>query len=716
MVSQREILLGRPVQTWFHVCSNYTDPWWEVNLEEATEITQVCIFNRVSTNQFLVDRFSNFYLLISCEPFDENESLETILEDPDVYSLFIEETVGFPSCYEIPRETGQYVRIQKPGTKPLHFGEVEVYGCTAEEGCGPSTDPCASLPQPMIEPIGPFRPSDGLQQVEVNIAGGVWAGPISSTGVFDPSIGVGTYQVKYELIVGECQKSDSIEIVVQEPGTCEPTNMALNKPALQSSTYGNGVASIAVDGDLDGTRGPWNNPSIQHTQNENSPWWKVDLEVQTEIKTIEIYNRADCCGNRLRDFYVFVSNEPIEAGNSLNSLLSDTGIKHVFFQGFAGTVEALEINLEGRYVAVKLEANSLLHMAEVRVIGCPSTPSVECAPILPEITLTPSTTCDTADGAIMVEGENDQLLEFSLAIEGPWLSSTGVTFDGLQTGTYTLFVRDPEQPVCMQEFPIEILSIGDCDTECSNPINLTEGATAAQSSTYGNGSPDLAIDGDLIGESPWSANLQHTRSEPSPWWKVSLAEVAILDELVIYNRTNCCTNRLKDFYVFVSEGQIDGSLTIDDLIEDPSIEYRYFPGIAGARESFNLNGIRAKEALIKLISTGTLHMAEVELMGCVETHETNRFAGVNTGVDYLTPISVEAFPNPFSGGFNLIINGDLTEHAQIKLINALGQVLESRKVVGNTSHYLGENLAKGMYFVHLVDGKEVRQLKVVKIK
>ena len=73
------------------------------------------------------------------------------------------------------------------------------------------------------------------------------------------------------------------------------TNVALNKPATQSTYYSyHGRPENVVDGNKD--------TSIfqcTHTANiDTNPdrWWRVDLKGMFEIHTVVITNRGDCCG------------------------------------------------------------------------------------------------------------------------------------------------------------------------------------------------------------------------------------------------------------------------------------------------------------------------------------------------------------------------------------------------------------------------------------
>jgi len=85
--------------------------------------------------------------------------------------------------------------------------------------------------------------------------------------------------------------------------------VALKKPATQSSTnprYG-AVASRAVDGEASGD---WGDGSVTHTSGENGPWWEVDLKETYAISSIVVYNRQDCCAERLSDFSVTINSVP----------------------------------------------------------------------------------------------------------------------------------------------------------------------------------------------------------------------------------------------------------------------------------------------------------------------------------------------------------------------------------------------------------------------
>jgi hypothetical protein len=136
-------------------------------------------------------------------------------------------------------------------------------------------------------------------------------------------------------------------------------DLAIGKPASQSSTYtGSSVssaASNAVDGNLDTN---FQNGSVTSTNNEASAWWQVDLQSSQSIGNVVVWNRTDCCSNRLANFNLLVSND----GVSWQSYP---------YPGTAPNQVSFVVNRFARYVKVQLNGTNLLSLAEVQVF--PST-------------------------------------------------------------------------------------------------------------------------------------------------------------------------------------------------------------------------------------------------------------------------------------------------------------------------------------------------------
>ena len=146
-----------------------------------------------------------------------------------------------------------------------------------------------------------------------------------------------------------------------------PSNLALNRPTVQSDTLWGGYSSRAVDGN---TSGNWSENSVTHTAVQNNAWWQVDLGSVKSLQTIQLWNRTDCCGDALSNFYVLVSDEPFTS-TDLSTTQNQTGVWSSYFSGQAGASTSITVNRSGRYVRVQLAGSDRLSLAEVLVLGEP---------------------------------------------------------------------------------------------------------------------------------------------------------------------------------------------------------------------------------------------------------------------------------------------------------------------------------------------------------
>ncbi len=142
-------------------------------------------------------------------------------------------------------------------------------------------------------------------------------------------------------------------------------NVAVGKASFQSSTAFGGAPSRAVDGN---TNGLWSGGSVTHTDFNNQAWWQVDVGNFQWIEDIKLWNRTDCCGERLSNFYVFVSDKPFTS-TSLSATLSQPGVSAYHIPGQAGSSTLISIGRRGRYVRVQLAGANYLSLAEVQILA-----------------------------------------------------------------------------------------------------------------------------------------------------------------------------------------------------------------------------------------------------------------------------------------------------------------------------------------------------------
>ncbi|WP_083680957.1 discoidin domain-containing protein [Archangium sp. Cb G35] len=338
-------------------------------------------------------------------------------------------------------------------------------------------------------------------------------------------------------------------------------NLALGRPTSQSSTL-DGTSSRAVDGNTDGN---WYHGSVTHTQLESNAWWQVDLQVVRNIQQVNLWNRTDCCANRLGNVYVFISNAPF-ASNDPDITRSQSGVSTYVIFGQAGIPSAISVNQSGRYIRVQLAGTNYLSLAEVEVL----------APAL----------------------------------------------------------------------------------------NLALGRPTSQSSTL-EGVSSRAVDGNIDGD--WyHGSVTHTRLEANPWWQVDLQTVRSIQQINLWNRTDCCTKRLSNVYVFVS----DVPFTSNDpsaTRAQPGVSTYVIFGQAGTPSALAVNRT-GRYVRVQLAGTDYLSLAEVEVMSLPLKASCQGIleSGMSTGsgvyqVDFddmgsLAPTWVYCDMTSDGGGWTLVMN------------------------------------------------------------
>ncbi|TLW94488.1 hyaluronidase [Saccharomonospora piscinae] len=139
-------------------------------------------------------------------------------------------------------------------------------------------------------------------------------------------------------------------------------NAALHGEASQVSDW---APAYSADKAVDGELGNFSTTSGGEAQ----PWWQVDLGDAAAIERIELYNRVDCCAERVRDYHVLVSEKPLP--DTLAAALSDPDVTSRHETEQAGRPTTVDLATTGRYVRVWLATTdpTELNLAEVRVLA-----------------------------------------------------------------------------------------------------------------------------------------------------------------------------------------------------------------------------------------------------------------------------------------------------------------------------------------------------------
>jgi hypothetical protein len=149
-------------------------------------------------------------------------------------------------------------------------------------------------------------------------------------------------------------------------------NVALGGTAVQSRTFGAATADRAIDGDSGGVLDAGKTSS---TDRDVHAWLDIDLGREYDLDRIRIWNRTDGSQDRLRDFWVFVSEQPFQPTDTAAALATRGGVwsRQVYTIPMP-SVEVPARRARGRYVRVQLDGSrpadqSYLTLAEVEVLA-----------------------------------------------------------------------------------------------------------------------------------------------------------------------------------------------------------------------------------------------------------------------------------------------------------------------------------------------------------
>jgi|GEM_PF-2633996 len=241
--------------------------------------------------------------------------------------------------------------------------------------------------------------------------------------------------------------------------TADSVNLAINKTASQSTTDFGAVAGRAVDGNPNSS---WAGGSLTHTSVSDpstQAWWQVDLGAIQNISTVKVFNRTDCCSDRLSNFHIFVSDVPF-ISNTVAGTQAQPGVLDIPNPGAFSDAGTFVANRTGRYVRIQLvTAGVPLSLAEVKVFQAPAS-SPMLAPIsqtkvemitpsaqkkIEKIRLYPNPVTSVLNVAVpekavmQVISMTGTVLSAPVTVQGPGVAT--IRTDQLQPGMYLLKVQ-----------------------------------------------------------------------------------------------------------------------------------------------------------------------------------------------------------------------------------------------------------------------------------
>jgi len=581
--------------------------WWQVDLGSSATLSSIVIWNRTDC---CGSRLGDYWVFVSDTPFAAGDTPAILQSRAGTWSSH--QTIApNPSSVIATGAQGRYVRVQLSGTNYLSLAEVQVFGSSAPVP--------VSISGPASLPAGVAGSS--YTPVTVTATGGSGTYTWSATGLpsgfaINPTTGAITgtpttatgspFSVTVTVtdsLSATAGQNYSLVITTQSA-----TNLALGKSAFQSTTYTGYPASLAVDGN---TSGNMSSGSVTVTNGDANGWWQVDLGASFTLSSIVIWNRTDCCGSRLGDYWIFVSDTPFAANDTPASLQnrSATWNNHqTTAPNPSSTIGAS--GAQGRYVRVQLSGTNYLSLAEVQVFGAVgSIPLAITGPAsLPAgvVGASYTSTTVTATGGTGPYTWSASGLPSGLGIDPTTGAITGIPTTA--TGSpfsVTVTVTDNVAAHTAQNYSLIV-------TLPQNGGNLAIGKSASQSSTYPGYPASLANDGNTNGNVS-AGSVTVTNADANPWWQVDLGTSAALSQIVIWNRTDCCSSRLSDYWVFVSDTPFTDSDTPMTLQNRPATWSVHETVAPTPSATIPTSGAQGRYVRIQLNGSNYLSLAEVQI-------------------------------------------------------------------------------------------------------
>ena len=648
------------------------NPWWQVDLGSSAVISSVVVWNRTDCCS---DRLTDYWVFVSNTPFAASDTPATLAARAGTWSSHQTTAPNPNTAIPVPSVQGRYVRVQLSGTNYLSLAEVQVIGMAAlpslklvKAHAGVFIQGQSGATYTITVTNTGAAPTSGVVSVAETSPAGLTVGAMSGTGwtciqtagpctrsdslVPGQSFSDITVSVKVDPTAASSLSNGASvsgggapSVSVTDPTTILPlgiSNLALGKPADQSGTLANAVASRATDGN---TNGAWTANSVTHTDLAANSWWQVDLGSASSINTIVVWNRTDCCGERLSDYWVFVSNNPFLATDTLASVQNraDTWKVHLTSMPNPATVIPVSVSA-GRYVRVQLSGTNYLSLAEVQVYGTPG-PDLKIAAthagnFIQGQSGAAYTIRTTNVGAVPTTGSVSVSVSVPPGLTASNIAGANWTCtqplgpctrgDSLAVGAsydvITLTVSAAANAGPVVAMIAAVSGGGDINPDNNSAAdatsvlaagatgNLALGRYAEQSSIAGASTADRAVDGNTNGV--WAAgSVTHTDLAVNSWWQVDLGASGTISSINVWNRVDCCGDRLSNYWVFVSDTPFAPSDTPLTLATRPQTWSRHQTSAPAPNTAITVPAVTGRYVRVQLDGTGYLSLAEVQVLG-----------------------------------------------------------------------------------------------------
>ncbi|OCT75080.1 hypothetical protein XELAEV_18034070mg [Xenopus laevis] len=393
-----------------------------------------------------------------------------------------------------------------------------------------------------------------------------------------------------------------IDVSGEEVKNQNEINLARRGEVKQSSNFlPKTIANKAVDGIKETN---YHERLCTHTKQDNPAWWQLDLKKGYKIEKVVIVNRMDCCSERLRGAEIRIGKYP-QNNNPVCGTITD--ISQATINLFCG-------GMEGRYVSVVIPGRAeYLTLCEVEVYGEES-PRQEVLEVNLARSGEAKQSSDYNHAFVLTAGRAIDGIKLTDLHEGPCTHTNqdyqpwwqldlkkrykvksviivnrgdccserlkgaeirvgdssennnhvcGTIKDVSQT-TNILFCNGMEGRYVSVVIPGRKEYLTLCELEVYGEestaqevleVNLARSGEAKQSSDYNHAfalTAGRAIDGIKLTDLH-QGPCTHTNQDYQPWWQLDLKKRYKVKSVIIVNRGDCCSERLKGAEIRVGD-------------------------------------------------------------------------------------------------------------------------------------------------------------------
>lgn len=184
------------------------------------------------------------------------------------------------------------------------------------------------------------------------------------------------------------------------------------------------------------------------------------------------------------------------------------------------------------------------------------------------------------------------------------------------------------------------------------PTDLALKKPATQSSDLGGQTgAGLAVDGNTDGNF-FDQSVSSTGSDVNAWWGVDLGSSQQVRQISVFNRTDCCSTRLNNYWVFVSDSPFDTTLTPTQQAQVSGVWSVHQTGTAGLPTQISVATATGsgRYVMVQLDGTGYLSLAEVEVYGPRSFNVDTANVVAESNLVYNTPNTNPNYMIPLGNG------------------------------------------------------------------